>query len=235
MSPLKNWDKNNWLSSSNFINNFIKFILKQKRLNKNSKILDIGCGRGKIIGNLKKKLKLKNKPLGIDLVDHKDKHKRIRFIKIDAKKFFLQNNDKFDLILIKQTIHMINLKEIKLLINNCKKNLKNNGKILIFSLDPNNFEFPTFNLMKKKLLESFKNDQKIFNLLNRLSLSKKPKKFSYKVKILKKTYLRMIEQRFISTLLLFSKKDIDDGIKDIDTKFKKKIEFNDNLICIIVK
>ena len=37
--------------------------------NQNIKILDIGCGRGKIIGSLSSQLKLKNRPTGIDLVN----------------------------------------------------------------------------------------------------------------------------------------------------------------------
>ena len=54
------------------INSFNTFLLKKKKLNKNSQILDIGCGRGKIFGSLLKKLKLINKPIGIDPVIHKD-------------------------------------------------------------------------------------------------------------------------------------------------------------------
>jgi cyclopropane fatty-acyl-phospholipid synthase-like methyltransferase len=50
MKPLKNWDNKTWLSSEKYINSFNKFILKQVSLNKHSRILDIGCGRGKILG-----------------------------------------------------------------------------------------------------------------------------------------------------------------------------------------
>ena len=56
---IKNWDKENWLSSKNYILNFNKFLLKVNKLDSSSKILDIGCGRGKIIGALSSKLKLK--------------------------------------------------------------------------------------------------------------------------------------------------------------------------------
>ena len=48
MASLKNWDNKTWLSSTKYIKLFNNFILKQKRLNKNSQILDIGCGRGKL-------------------------------------------------------------------------------------------------------------------------------------------------------------------------------------------
>jgi cyclopropane fatty-acyl-phospholipid synthase-like methyltransferase len=58
MAPLKNWDNKTWLSSQKYINSFNEFILKQVKLDKDSRILDIGCGRGKILGNLSNILKL---------------------------------------------------------------------------------------------------------------------------------------------------------------------------------
>ena len=79
---IKNWDKENWLSSKSYILNFNIFLTKANKLNSSSKILDIGCGRGKILGSLSSKLKLKEKPLGIDIVNHKDRDKRINFKKI---------------------------------------------------------------------------------------------------------------------------------------------------------
>ena len=92
-------------------------------MSKSSKILDVGCGRGKILGNLSIKLKLKIKPLGIDLKNHKDRNKRFIFRKIDALTFFKKNKKTFDLILIKQTIHFIEINEIKKLLNLCKNKL----------------------------------------------------------------------------------------------------------------
>ena len=56
MAPLKNWDNKTWLSSQKYINSFNEFILKQVKLDKDSRILDIGCGRGKILGNLSNRL-----------------------------------------------------------------------------------------------------------------------------------------------------------------------------------
>ena len=79
MKELKNWDNKTWLSSKSYINSFNSFLLKKKKLNKNSIILDIGCGRGKIFGFLSRKLKLLNKPIGIDPVLHNDIDKSIDF------------------------------------------------------------------------------------------------------------------------------------------------------------
>ena len=150
MSSLKNWDNQTWISSRKYIESFNAFVLKQIKLNRESKILDIGCGRGKIVSNLSSKLRLKNKPQGIDIINHKDKDKRIKFRKIDAVSFLTKNKDKFDLILIKQTIHLLDLDKIKKLLTLSKKNLSSKGVIFIFTLETDNNQLPTFKLMKKK-------------------------------------------------------------------------------------
>ncbi|MDA7469282.1 class I SAM-dependent methyltransferase, partial [Candidatus Pelagibacter ubique] len=113
MLSIKNWDNKTWISSAKYIQSFNNFLLKQKKLTKHSKILDIGCGRGKIMGSLSSKLKLINKPVGLDIENHKDFDKRIVFKKTNAIKYLKNNKKKFDLILIKQTIHLFNLKDIK--------------------------------------------------------------------------------------------------------------------------
>ena len=63
---IKNWDNKTWLSSQNYINSFNNFLVKNTKINSNFKILDIGCGRGKILGSLKSRLKLKYKPKIVD-------------------------------------------------------------------------------------------------------------------------------------------------------------------------
>ncbi len=183
---IKNWDRENWLSSKSYILAFNKFLISCVNLNSNSKILDIGCGRGKIIGSLSSKLKLKSKPIGIDLVNHVDKDKRINFKKVNALSFVLVNKKKFDLILIKQSIHLLKLSEIKNLLVKLKKFLNPKGKILIFTLNPYKNELPLFDLMKKRLLKSLKRDKKILRLISKLYPKKLLKYFSYKVKITKK-------------------------------------------------
>ena len=232
---IKNWDKKNWLSSKEYILSFNKFLIRNNRLNSNSKILDVGCGRGKIIGSLSSKLKLKHKPIGIDLVSHKDKDKRIHFKKIDALSFFSKNKKKFDLILVKQTIHLMKFNKIKSLLAKMNENLKPNGEIFILTLDPHNNEIPNFSLMKIELLKSLKRDQKILKFISKLYPKRIIKNFTYKVEITKKKYIDMVSERFISTLLGFNNKQIVTGIKQIDLKYKKKLRFNDKLVCIIIK
>ena len=231
---LKNWDNKTWLSSKRYIQSFNSFLIKQIKLNTNSHILDIGCGRGKIIGSLYSKLRLKEKPTGIDIEIHKDKDKRINFKKIDAIRYLKNNNKKFDLILIKQTIHFLSFKEIKKLISMCKTKLKKEGKILIFTLETSKNEIPTFLLMKKKLKISLNRDKKIILLLSKLYPNIKKREFSFKVRILIKKYLQMINNRYISILLNMSKNQILKGIDEINNKYRKTLIFNDKLICLIL-
>ena len=165
MLSIKNWDNKTWISSTKYIQSFNNFLVKQKKLTKHSKILDIGCGRGKIMGSLSSKLKLINKPIGIDTENHKDFDKRIIFKKTNAIKYLRNNKKKFDLILIKQTIHFFNLRDIKRILSYSHASLEVGGIILILTLDTKNNEIPTFSLMKQKLNQSFKRDILIWKKL----------------------------------------------------------------------
>jgi len=233
MLNIKNWDNKTWISSAKYILSFNNFLLKQKKLTKNSKILDIGCGRGKIMGSLSSKLKLINKPIGLDIESHKDFDKRIIFKKINAIKYLKDNKNKFDLILIKQTIHLFNLKDIKKILTNSHASLEFGGIIIILTLDTKNNEIPAFSLMKQKLKQSFKRDNLIWKKLLQLDIKKSITKFNFKVNIKKDTYTKMLKQRYISTLLKFSSPQISNGINEINLKYKKNILFNDKLKCLI--
>ena len=234
MDPLKNWDNKTWLSSKEYINHVSKFILKQKKLNKHSRILDIGCGRGKIIGDLSSKLRLINKPIGIDILNHRDKSKKIIFKKSDGFMFVSKTKVNFDLIIIKQSIHFLKKKKILNLLSNCQNKLNLYGKIIILSLDPNNNEIPAFSLMEKKLKNSLKRDIKIFNLIVKTFNNIIVKRFKFNVKILRKEYVKMIKKRYISTLLNFNDQQILGGINEINLNYKKELKFKDRLICLIL-
>jgi len=235
MDPLKNWDNKTWLSSQKYIKSFNRFILNQVKLNRNSRILDIGCGRGKILANLSNKLRLLNKPIGLDIENHKDKSKKIIFKKIDALSYVSKTKITFDLILIKQTIHLLKKKQAIKLLSICKNKLSPNGKIVILSLDPNKNEIPTFQLMNKKLNISLKKDEKLFNLILKNQNKIIIKKFVFHVQVLKTKYLQMIKNRYISTLLNLSNKQINNGINEIQKNYGKVLKFKDRLICFVIK
>jgi cyclopropane fatty-acyl-phospholipid synthase-like methyltransferase len=232
MNELKNWDNKTWLSSSAYINSFNTFLLKKKKLNKNSQILDIGCGRGKIFGALSRKLKLINKPIGIDPVIHKDVDKSIDFKSEDVFKFFKSSQNKFDLIMIKQTLHFFDKDKRTRLIKICKKNLKKNGVLVIFSLVTENNEIPCFKLMKQKLNRGLERDSRMLTTTSKLLIDYQIDIFKFKVSMTKDKYIQMLQQRYISCLVNLNKDQIRNGIKEIKKLFSKKINFMDKLISI---
>ena len=130
MKKLKNWDNKTWLSSKNYINQFNKFLNKKVRFNKNMKILDIGCGRENIISALQKRYKFIEKPIGLDITKNKGIKKNIIFKKKDGYNYLKSKNNKYDLILLKQTIHFFSSSKLKALINILKTSKSSNPDIL---------------------------------------------------------------------------------------------------------
>ena len=235
MKLLKNWDNKTWLSSNSYINLFNNFLLKKKKLNKKSQILDIGCGRGKIFGVLSRKLKLVIKPIGIDPVVHIDIDREIDFRNEDVFKFLKINQIKFDLIMIKQTLHFFNKDKRSKLIKICKNSLKKNGVLIIFSLNTLNNEIPCFKLMKQKLNRGLERDSRMIKSTCKMLKNNKIDKFKFKVSITKNKYIQMLKQRYISCLVDLNKVQINKGIKEIQDLYPNKMIFNDVLICIKYK
>ena len=231
MKKLKNWDNKTWLSSKSYISQFNKFLKTKINLNKNSKILDIGCGRANIISALQKKYKFKNKPIGIDVVTNKDVKKNIIFNKVDALKY-LKKKEKYDLVLIKQTIHFFSKKKLNYLLNLAKKSLNPKGKILIFLLKTKNNKIPCFKKMKKNLEESLKRNEYLLKIIKKNLRKTKNFNFNFNVIISKKKYLKMIKSRYISCLLDLKEREINNGLAEIRFKYKNIIKFVDTLKCI---
>ena len=231
MKKLKNWDNKTWLSSKSYISQFNKFLKRKSNLNKNSKILDIGCGRANIISALQQKYKFRNKPIGIDIVGNKGVKKNIIFKRVEALKY-LDKQEKYDLILIKQTIHFFSKTNLNHLLNLAKQRLNTKGKILIFSLKTKNNKIPCFKKMRKNLEKSLKRDEALFKIIKKNLKAISYTNFNFKVKISKQKYVRMIRERYISCLLNMSNKEIKFGISEIKSKYKNQIKFTDTLKCI---
>ena len=233
MKSLKNWDNKTWLSSTRYISSFKNFLRSQAKINKNLKILDIGCGRANIISYLHKRYKFKFKPIGIDIVKNRGVKRNIIFKKIDAIKYLKKKEILFDLILIKQTIHFFKKKELNTILNLVKKNVATGGKVFIFSLKTHRNELPTFSKMKQKLDVSLHKSKYVTQTIKNNFVRYKKSEFKFQVLITKKTYIEMIKKRYISSLLDFSKKEIDKGVNEIQSKYKKNIKFDDILDCLV--
>lgn len=232
MKKLKNWDNKTWLSSKKYITSFNTFLKSKINFNKDLQILDIGCGRANIISALQKKYKFKKKPIGIDVVKNGNIKKNIFFKKINALKYLKKTNKKFDLILIKQTIHFFNKNEIKALLSQAKSRLNNKGQILILALKTRNNKIPCFKKMKILLNKSLKMDETILAIVKKNLKKSKESYFKYNVNISTKKYSKMINDRYISCLLPMNQKILKLGIDEINNKFGNLIKFEDVLKCV---
>ena len=232
MRKLKNWDNNTWLSSKNYISQFNKFLNRKVRFKRNSKILDIGCGRGNIISDLKKRHKFQEKPIGLDIVKNKGIKRNIIFKKIDGYDYLKRKKEKYDLILLKQTIHFFSPSKLVMLIDIAKERLKRGGKLLIFSLETKNNKIPCFKKMRQKLDDSLNRDEKLFKIIKRKLKRTNETNFNFKVNISKQKYLKMVKSRYISCLLDLKNNEISRGISELKSKYKYQIKFTDTLKCI---
>ena len=235
MKKLKNWDNKTWLSSKNYIYQFIKFLNQKIRFNKNTKILDIGCGRANIISALQNRYKFKEKPIGLDIVKNKGIKRNIIFKKIDGHDYLKRKKEKYDLILLKQTIHFLSPSKLKVLINIAKKRLKHGGKLLIFSLKTKNNKIPCFKKMRQKLDSSLNRDEKLFKIIKKKLKKSNESYFNFKVNISKQKYIKMVKSRYISCLLDLKNNEISRGINELKSKYKYQIKFTDTLKCISYK
>ena len=79
MNRLRNWDNKTWLSSKKYTSAFNFFLKSKIKINKKTRILDIGCGRAHIISSLQNQFKFNIKPHGIDVVKNKNIKKKHYF------------------------------------------------------------------------------------------------------------------------------------------------------------
>lgn len=229
-----NWDKNSWLSSDEYFSGLNDLLIKKLNINHSTKILDIGCGRGHLLNNLSNKINFKKMLNGVEPVKHeKNNLKKIKIFNMSIQEFLKQNSYKYDVILMKQVLHLIPSEERKLFYYEIKKHFSLNGKLVIMQMNEK-FHLPYFPVMKKKLIKSLSQHQIIEEELNNIFDNNQKDEYLFKVDISKKDYLGMIQDKFISVLSNLSKEEIKEGCNYIHEQYSSNISFIDKLDFIIV-
>lgn len=156
MKIAKKYDKKYWDGPRKFgyggfkyipgrLTGLAKKIIKTYRLSNSSSILDVGCGKGYLLYEIRKILP-DIKLIGFDISSYalKNSKKEIKknIYNYDAKKKFKYKNNYFDLVISFGTLH--NFKLDKLF--SCIKEIERVGK------------------QKFIMVESYRNDQELFNL-----------------------------------------------------------------------
>lgn len=135
MNVAKKYEKNYWDGDrrygyggykyiEGYWTSFAKKLIKSFKLNSNSKVLDLGCGKGFLIYEIKKILP-NIKIQGLDISKYalkKSKSEVSKYLKrADARKKLKYRNNAFDLIICMGLLHNFNLFEISSVLNELKR------------------------------------------------------------------------------------------------------------------
>ena len=228
-SPCYNWDKSSWLSSKEYFEELSSQLIEFLDIREEKKILDVGCGRGHLMKSLVNKVNFIHKPIGVEPVKHENTiSQRIEIINSSINFFFQNNNSKFDLVILKQVLHLLNSNEREYFYQEIKKYLNNNGQIVFIYMNEQT-EIPQFPLMKNKLKLSIGSHDLLLAELNKNFKLLKTQNFTYHVKISLEEYLTMITNRYMTVLLDFNEKEIKEGIAFIKQNYSNHLSFNDTL------
>jgi SAM-dependent methyltransferase len=228
-SPCYNWDRSSWLSSKEYFEELSSQLIEFLDIREEKKILDVGCGRGHLLESLANKVNFIHKPIGVEPVKHENTiSQRIEIINSSINSFLQNNNSKFDLVILKQVLHLLNSNEREYFYQEIKKYLNNNGQIVFIHMN-NQTEIPQFPLMGNKLKLSIDSHHLLLEELNKNFKLLNIQNFTYSVKISLDEYLTMITNRYMTVLLDFSEEEIKEGIAFIKQNYSNHLSFNDTL------
>ena len=228
-SPCYNWDRSYWLSSKEYFAKLSNQLIKSLDLHEEIKILDVGCGRGYLLRSLANKANLINIPFGVEPVKHEGPiPHHIKIINSSINSFLDNNNIKFDVVILKQVLHLLNQNEREYFYYKVKKHLYDNAKIVFIHMNDQT-EIPQFPIMKKELKESINSHQYLSEELIKNFRLYKIENFDYNVNISSNEYLEMIRNKYISVILDLNEEEIEKGIEFIKKHYPNQLSFKDTL------
>ncbi len=182
-SPCYNWDRSSWLSSKEYFEELSSQLIEFLDITEEKKILDVGCGRGHLLENLALNANLTNQPVGVEPIKHDDfVPQNVKIFHSSINSFLNENNSQFDLVILKQVLHLLTLDERKNFYYDIKNHINEDANIVFIHMNDQT-EIPLFPLMENKLQQSLKSHKLLleeltqkFNLLNIFN-------FNYHVKI----------------------------------------------------
>ena len=228
-SPCYNWDRSSWLSSKEYFEELSSQLIEFLDITEEKKILDVGCGRGYLLKNLALNANLINQPVGVEPVKHDDfVPQNIKIFHSSINSFLNENNSQFDLVILKQVLHLLTLDERKKFYHDIKNHINEDANIVFIHMNDQT-EIPLFPLMKNKLQQSLKSHKLLLEELTQKFNLQKIFNFNYHVNISLEEYLEMISNRYMTILLDLSKKEIEGGIDFIKKNYPNQLVFQDTL------
>jgi len=231
-----NWDDESWISSDDYIDYTVRLLIEELSVHSESRLLDVGCGRGKISAALALQTDLS---LPIDAIDVSDSileaptTDKVNFLQTDVLTFLRSKKDRlYDGVIMKQMFHLLPIEIRQDVLIEVNASLKKDGRAVILAM-PSCSSLPMF----KKGAEIF--SQEVFPLDSVLALAKQcgfkthVSAFNYEVNICKRDYFDLLINRFMSNLRSLSDQDIQTGIEELDGIYSDEwLNFFDRLDVI---
>ncbi len=171
-----------------------------------------------------------NQPVGVEPVKHDDfVPQNIKIFHSSINSFLNENNFQFDLVILKQVLHLLTLDERKKFYHDIKNHINEDANIVFIHMNDQT-EIPLFPLMENKLQQSLKSHKLLLEELTQKFNLLKMFNFNYNVKISLEEYLEMISNRYMTVLLDLSKKEIEGGIDFIKKNYPNQLVFQDTLM-----
>ena len=130
-SPCYNWDRSSWLSSKEYFQELSNQLIEFLDITEDKKILDVGCGRGHLLETLALNINFINQPVGIEPVKHDDFiPQNVKIYHSSVNSFLKENNSQFDLVILKQVLHLLTLDERKNFYHDIKNQINEDAHII---------------------------------------------------------------------------------------------------------
>ncbi|MGF1488479.1 MAG: class I SAM-dependent methyltransferase [Prochloraceae cyanobacterium] len=232
----KSYNKS-WQHSSDFVRALSKKSLECLELKSLDKFVDICCGTGLFTKEICDLAGLVNPVLCVDtsaeMLEKLPNSPLLKPILMDANDF-IAIPEKYDKILIKHAIHMINNRE--LFLKKLFSRLNDRGIFLLIIMSPQ-MEYPLFEAAYERFNRSPPNPEKIAQLVQTPGFKTKIEPFTYPITIEKNKYFQMLKDRFLSFLYSFTDREIQIGIEELKQKYENEeiISLQEKYVFIIAK
>lgn len=228
-----NWDKETWISSPQYIQYSAELLSEHLPITSESRVLDIGCGRGAIAAKIATLNGLKHPVEGIDLVGtfQETQYSNVLFQQVNALDYLRkQATDAYEGIILKQVFHLLPDAQRKPLLLEIKRCLKPSGKALIL-LMPAKLTIPLFKSAQQIFEQAILQVSDVLPLARDCGFNTETADFSFPVIMPKHQYYQMLRARYMSTLQDLADLEIEQGILELDDIYQDQqtLEFIDKL------
>ena len=114
-------------------------------------------------------------------------------------------------------------------------NRLNAGGIFLLMLLPPTIEYPLFESAKKSYEKLQPHYRELEDIFDRVGFKTEVSFVKYPLSLNKDKYLRMVKNRYMSLLSMFSDEEISQGIKEMKAKYSEQLTLDFNDVFVYIK